>query len=264
MNFREMFGFLGSGSTAPREVRRIRRVQSRRQEARPETGGTEHFHSITQVQDFLSKKRPGVEPMLSRNLPQQPNRDEISKNFLQQKNERIEPLLLDALENAKQKGAPKETVDHLRGLIRAASWFMHRRPEETALEELARKALRATMRHKLAALETRQTHLSRQSLADDAHDLEDERKALSLIVDTFEEDAVGQDALPALEAIESLVNQAWSKLQAAEAVAHPKKDMSKHPHVQEARRHLEELQRLRDALSFSYLYPTWIKRNRES
>lgn len=262
MSFREFFHFMGSGSTAPREVRRIRREQSRRQETQTETGGTEHFHSITQVQDFLSKKRPNVEPHLSRNLPQQPSREEVSKNFLQRKSERIEPLLLDALEVAKQEGS-KQNADHLRGLVRAASWFMHQRPEEASLQETAKKALRATMRKKLAALETHQTHLSRQSLEDDAHDLEDERKELALVVDALEGTSVGPAVLPAVEAIEALVGQAWSKLQAAEAVAYPKKDLVKHPHVQEARRHLEELQRLRDALYFSYLYPIWTKRNRE-
>lgn len=262
MRFRDLFGF-APHSEAPRRVQQVRDAQRRREQARPNMDQTEHLHSITQVQDFLSKRRPAAEPRLSRNLPQQPSRDEVSKNFLQGKNALIEPLLIDALEGAKRAEAPKETVDHLRGLVRAASWFMHQRPEEASLRDIAKKALRSTMRKKLAAIETHQAHLSRQSLEDDAHDLDEERKELAVVVDALEADAIGQEALPAVEAVEALVNQAWSKLQAAEAVAYPKKGLTKHPHVQEARRHLEELQRLRDALYFSYLYPEWTRRARE-
>jgi hypothetical protein len=119
------------------------------------------------------------------------------------------------------------------------------------------------MRKRLMELETHKARLARHSLEDDAQDLDEERKEIALVLDALEEGALGQDILPAIEAIESLVWQTWAKLQAAEAVAYPKKQAVPHPHVQDARARLEELQRLRDALYYSYLYPISAKLNRE-
>ena len=156
---------------------------------------------------------------------------------------RLEEILTQDIETAKEQGAKPETIDELRKLIFAMSWKTHEGPQGgQLLEHITR--LETEVRNQASELG------GRGSSPDDVREyLAEYLPCIEAIRRTILTDACGEEATTGLQAIEIFMNQAWQQMQDAR----PSSDRAR----EKALQNLQNLRPIRDQIYYQSVYAPW-------
>ena len=88
----------------------------------------ERIPNVEALHAYLLETEENEASQFSTHIPDMPTRREICKNFFACNIWDVEPYLLDDLHNAK-KSNNKKKINHIREMIRAASWASHGRTD---------------------------------------------------------------------------------------------------------------------------------------
>lgn len=144
-----------------------------------------------------------------------------------------EPILLQEIKDARKQN-DAQACNHLRGLMRAASWQTYERLDEETPWQILQSLRSAQM----------PLHLIEQ------------------LEQTLRDKRTGPDVEQSLQSIEDINQRAWLDLKRVLAPHGytPKQAITNHFAAAEIK-HLEEIRKLRDLLIYRRIYPNWAKRS---